>query len=92
MTTELSAYRTALVNKILFAKSQPEVKQLCSDAVQQLENRQLEGPIVARFLEDTRTELSAFNPMKQDAQQWNNITTAKVICGRLAQPYSFSNE
>lgn len=92
MTTGLSAYRATLINKILLAQSQPEVKKLCSDAVQELEGRQLEGLIVARFLEETKTELSAFNPMKQDAQQWNNITTAKVICGRLAQPYSFSHE
>jgi hypothetical protein len=57
-----------------------------------LEEKPLQGHLIVRFLEKTRAELSEFNPVNQDSLQWNNIITAKVMCNRLIQQYSFPHE
>ncbi len=92
MTKTLATYRAELINNILFAPSQEEVKGICNGAVHDLEDRHLQGHLIIRFLEKTRSELAAFNPLDTGSLQWNNIITAKVMCTRLIQNHTFPHE
>ncbi|HEX7844791.1 MAG TPA: hypothetical protein VF476_03260 [Chitinophagaceae bacterium] len=92
MTKTLDEYRHKLINKILFAVSHDEVKRYCDAAVNELESKQLNGYLVARFLEKTTNDLEQFDPMNKEAQQWSNIRAARIFCYRLKQHYSFSHE
>ena len=92
MRNALNNYQKELITKIRSADSNEEVKRFCNIAVHELEGQQLPGHLIVRFLEKTISELAGFNPMLQDSRQWNNIITAKVLCNRLLQQYSFSHE
>jgi hypothetical protein len=78
MSSSLDEYRCKLINKILFANSQEEVKRFCDVAMKALEHYELNGHTIARFLEEIISELEQFNPMDKDAQQWSNIQMAKI--------------
>lgn len=83
MSLTLDSYRAKLIRKIMFATSQEEVKRFIAAAVKSLEQHNLNGHIVARFVEKTVTELESFNPMNKDAQQWSNIQMAKILFNRI---------
>lgn len=83
MSLSLDEYRCKLLNKVLFADSQEEVKRFCDAAMKGLEHHEVNGHIVARFVEKIISELEQFNPMDKDAQQWSNIQMAKIHFNRI---------
>lgn len=85
MLLSLDEYRCKLINKILFAGSQNEVKRFCDTAIKDLEQHKVNGHIVVRFVDKMIRELEQFNPMKKDAQQWSNIQMARIQFNRIKQ-------
>jgi hypothetical protein len=83
MSLSLDEYRTKLVNKILFASSQEEVKRFIDTALKALEQNKVNGHIITRFIEKIISELELFNPMKKEAQQWSNIKMALILFNRI---------
>ncbi len=83
MSLSLDEYRCKLINKILCAGSQEEVKRFCDAAMKGLENHKVNGHIAVRFVEKMISELERFNPMDKDAQQWSNILMAKIQFNRI---------
>lgn len=88
MPLSLDEYRSKLVNKILFAGSQEEVKRFCDAAMKGLEHHQVNGHIIARFVDKVISGLEQFNPMESDAQQWSNIKMARIQFNRIKQQLS----
>ena len=74
-----------LINKILFASSQNEVKKACSNALLLLEENNAPVASKAAFIEAVIAELEKFNPMNKDAQQWSNIHMARIELNRVKQ-------
>lgn len=85
MPLSLDEYRCKLINKILFAGSQEEVKRFCDTAMKSLEHHKVNGHLIGRFADRTISELEQFNPMKKDAQQWSNIQMARIQFNRIKQ-------
>jgi len=85
MSLSLDEYRYKLINKILFAGSQDEIKRFCDAAMKGLEHHKVNGHIVVRFVDKVISELEKFNPMKKDAQQWSNIQMARIQFNRIKQ-------
>ena len=83
MPLSLDEYRCKLINKILFAGSQDEVKRFCDAAMKGLGHHKVNGHIVVRFVERVINELEQFNPMKKNAQQWSNIQMARIQFNRI---------
>lgn len=83
MSLSLDEYRTKLVNKILFAASQQEVKRFVDTALKALEQNKVNGHIICRFIEKIISDLELFNPMKKEAQQWSNIKFARILFNRI---------
>lgn len=88
MSLSLDEFRSKLINKILFAGSQEEVKRFCDAAIKGLEHHKINGHIIARFVDKMINELSTFNPMSKDAQQWSNIQMARIYLNRIKQQAS----
>lgn len=73
----LDSYRTKLIDKILMAASQEDVKRFIAVALKSLEQHGLNGHIITRFAEKTTAELELFNHKEKSSKQWNNIHMAK---------------
>lgn len=85
MSLTSNEYTAKLINKILFAASQDEVKRFIDAAMKALDQNKVNGHIIARFVDKIIRELDSFSPMNKDAQQWSNITTARVLFNRIKQ-------
>jgi hypothetical protein len=83
MSLTLNEYTAKLINKILFAGSQEEVKRFIDAAMKALEQNKVNGHLIARFIDKMAGELEQFNPMNKDAQQWSNIRYSKIIFNRM---------
>ena len=83
MAITLNEYIAKLINKILSATSQEEVERFINAAMKTLDQDKRNGYIIARFLDKIIVELYLFDPMNKDAQQWSNITTARVLFNRI---------
>jgi hypothetical protein len=88
MSLALDEYRCKLINKILFADSQEEVKRFCDAALKGLKHHEINGHIIARFTERMISELEQFTPIEKDAQQWSNIQMARIQFNRIKQQIS----
>jgi hypothetical protein len=88
MPMQLNEYRAKLIDKILFARSQEEVKRYIDTALKALTQNNVNGHIIARFIEKILSELESFNPMNKDAQQWSNIKMAIILFTRLKTEYN----
>ena len=83
MSLSLDEHRIKLINKILFAASQEEVKRFIDAAIKALEQNKVNGHIISRFIEKIISDLGLFNPMKKEAQQWSNIKFAGILFNRI---------
>lgn len=81
MSILLDEYKTKLVNKILFATSQDDVKHFVDKAIKDL--REIDDHVVSGFIENIHYDLALFNPMTKDAQQWSNIKMAIILFNRF---------
>jgi hypothetical protein len=78
MALTIDEYRCKLINKILFARSQDEVKRFINVAMKSLQEHKVNGHIIARFIDKVLQHLNEFRPVYYNTQQWNNIKTARV--------------
>ena len=83
MLLSLDDFRCKLINKILFAESQQDVKRFCDGALEGLEQHNVNAHIVVRFVDKIISELDQFSPMNKDAQQWSNIQMARIHFNRI---------
>lgn len=83
MTLSLDEYRFKLINTILMANSQQEVKKFSDDAMKELVHRKIEGPRITQFIDRILSDMSEFTPMNKDSQQWSNIKMAIIHFNRL---------
>jgi len=82
MSLSLNEHKTKLINKILFASSQAEVQNYSAQAIKALGLKKVDECIIVDFVDKLICELDSFNPMNKDAQQWSNISMAKIIFKR----------
>jgi len=78
MSLTIDECRYKLIDKILFAYSQDEVKRYIETAMKGLQEHKVNGHIIARFVEKTAQHLEEFSPMSHNAQQWSNIKMARI--------------
>src|ERR1700733_4718439 len=83
MTSSLNEFKVKLINRILFASSQVEVQRFSDAAIKTLTQNKLDDDIIVRFVDKMLLELDLFNPMNKNAQQWSNISMAKIIFYRF---------
>lgn len=83
MSLSLNEYSTKLINRILLADSQEEVKQFIDVAIKTLEQSKVNEGTIILFVEKMTSELGSFNPMLKNAQQWSNIRVAKIVFNRI---------
>lgn len=83
MLVPMDEYRVKLINDLVFAASQDEVKSLINASIRVLEENKVNSHIISRFIERIINELELFNPMKKDAWQWSNIKLARILFKRL---------
>lgn len=77
-STTIDDYRCKLINKILFATSQDEVKRFIAAAMKGLQQHKVNGYIVARFIDKMLQHLQDFNHTDHNAQECNNIEMARI--------------
>ena len=88
MALSLDDYRIKLINKILFAASQEEVKRYIDTAMKALQQRKVNGHIIARFVEKIISELDLCIPVKKNDQSWRNIIMAKLLFSSIKKQIS----
>lgn len=76
-------YRTTLVNKILLATSQEEVKRSIDTALKTSGQNKPGSQLIALFIEKIISDLEVFNPLEKDAFQWSNIKFARIQLNRI---------
>lgn len=85
MPHTFDAYSTNLVNDILWASSQEEVNDLIAATILVIEQKETDLLKRVALVERLKDELSLFNPFNKDAQQWSNITLARILLNRYLQ-------
>jgi F420-0:gamma-glutamyl ligase len=83
MSLTLSEYRTKLIEEILLASSQEEVKQIIDSAMEGLEDNEVVCNIVSTFADNIVYDLEQFDPLNKTAQQWSNINMARITFNRI---------
>ena len=71
-------YRAALINDVLMAGSQEEVRLLIDTTIAFLEINKINGYIIGQFIHDSTVDLEKFNPETRTSQQWSNIKMAMI--------------
>lgn len=87
MPVSLDDFHISLINKILFASSQQQVKLLIDAAVKSLEENNISDNAILSFIKNSLNDLELFNPMDKDAQQWSNIKIARIQFYRCKRRY-----
>ena len=82
MALTLNEYSRELVNKILLACSQAEVKRFINTGLKELGTPGINGYFIIKFLDQAIDDLNEFSPMNYEAQQWANIKMARIILSK----------
>jgi hypothetical protein len=83
MSFSADEYRTKLINKILLAASQEEVRACIDTAMKAFEHSEANRSSIPGFIEKIIHDLELFNPLKKEAQQWSNIKFARILFNRI---------
>ena len=87
MPLSLTDYRTKLIKKIIRSGSQGDVQRFIDTAMTSLGEHQLNGHIIARFVDKMIDELESFSPMNKDAQTWSNIKMGRICFHKIKREY-----
>ncbi|HMG82983.1 MAG TPA: hypothetical protein VK559_08095 [Ferruginibacter sp.] len=79
----LLLYRARLLEEILSASYQEDVKQLVEEAIELLKKDSLDNNMVYQLVGEIIESLDQFSPLKKNSQQWSNIKIAKIQCLRV---------
>jgi hypothetical protein len=82
MPLTLNEYSRELVNKMLLAGSQAEVKRFIDTGLQELGTPGINGYFIIKFLDRVIEDINEFSPMNYGAQQWANIKLARIILSK----------
>ncbi|MEO7523538.1 MAG: hypothetical protein ABIT58_05550 [Ferruginibacter sp.] len=83
MSLSLTEYQGKLISKIMSANSQEEVKRYIETAMKSLEQYNLNGHIIHRFVDRIIIEFESFSPMNKNAGQWSNIKMARICFNKI---------
>ena len=86
MPSPIDDYRSQLINRILIASSQLEVRKVVDMAMKDLDRQQSNEEIAFVFTNKILSDLKSFNPLYKDAQQWSNINMARIYINRIRLP------
>lgn len=78
MSLSLDEYRGKVINKVLLAGTEEDVKRFCDTAMKSLEQNKVNAHIVIRFVDKIINDFESFNPRTKNVQQWINIQAARV--------------
>jgi len=78
MSLTITEYRCKLINLILCARCEEDVKRFINASIKGLKQCKLNGHLILRFVEKTAQDLDAFLPGNKDGQQWSNIRSARM--------------
>ena len=83
MLLSLDERKADLINKILLASSREDVQIFSDAAIKALKQHEKHEDVIIRFADKMITELVLLSPMNKNAQQWSNITMARIIFNRF---------
>ena len=78
MSLTITEYRCKLINLILCARCEKDVRRFMHASIKGLKERRLNGHLILRFLEKTAQDLNTFIPGNKEGQQWTNIQSARM--------------
>lgn len=87
MTESINNFHGRLINKIMVAASQEEVRILIDTAIAYLEESKINGYLIVQFINEATKELEQFNPIKETAQGWSNIKMALIHFRKVMQKF-----
>lgn len=85
MLPSIDKYQCKLINHILFATSQEEVKVIVDNSLIHLKELHLNHDLVLQFIERIFIHLEEFDPHNFESQQWSNIKMAKIKFKQLRE-------
>jgi hypothetical protein len=87
MNTPLSpdAYRSKLLQRILLAQSEEEVRRSIDEAMQALQTHRVHGHAILRFVEIIISEFESFDSTHTNSQQCNNIALSLALLESVRQ-------
>ncbi|MDF2191295.1 hypothetical protein [Paraflavitalea sp. CAU 1676] len=92
MNATMEDYCYKLINKVLFANSQDEVKRYIDAAIKSMQTHNINGHIIARFVDKALMHLNQFSPMDFNAVQWINIKMAILQFNQLKRSLNSGNK
>ena len=78
MPQRFTDFHVQLINQILLASSQEEVKTYIDTTIKEIGQQEKEILVPFYFAGKMIEELELYSPMKKNAQQWSNIQMARV--------------
>jgi hypothetical protein len=75
--------RETLIQQVLFASSQAEVKHFIDDARLAMEKDKVNKHVISGFVDHVINDLSLFTPLQKQVQEWSNIKAAKILLNRI---------
>lgn len=78
MAISLEDYRLKLINKILSASSQDDVKKFVGTAIRSLKENKVHDHVITRFILKTIARLEVIKIEIKDLQQSKNIQTSRI--------------
>jgi hypothetical protein len=84
MALSSDAFREKLIQKILAAATQDEVKRFINAAIKGLGQQNTDRQIIQQFAEKAADVLTLYSPFDTSVLEWGNIKRAKVILYRIS--------
>ncbi|MBY0347900.1 MAG: hypothetical protein GTN67_00805 [Hydrotalea flava] len=88
MLPAIQPHYQELLEKILVAGNQDEVKNQIDEFMDLLQQMGTDEEKMKRILLEIQTHLDQCNPFHYDAQQWSNIKMADIYCFEIHQSIS----
>ncbi|WP_298299698.1 hypothetical protein [Hydrotalea sp.] len=85
MLPAIQPHYQELLEKVLIARNQNEVKQRIDTFIDLLQQMGTNEEKMKSILIDMQTQLDQCNPFHYDAQQWSNIKMADIYCFEIYQ-------
>jgi hypothetical protein len=92
MFKDITLSEEVLIDQLRHAKTEKEINKIIESTIVLLEKEIAEPANVLSFTQKMRQKLSSINPFYiDDATEWNNIQTSKVLFYRIGCKLSMSH-
>ncbi len=92
MLKDITLSEEVLIDQLRQAKTEKEINKIIESSIVQIEKEIAEPSFVVGFTQKMRQRLSSINPFYiDDATEWNNIQTSKVLFYRVGCRFTASN-